>query len=37
MLNKMYDRTQKPIFISENGLGARDQLNSDFSIHFLNC
>ena len=33
MLNKMYDRTQKPIFISENGLGARDQLNSDFSIH----
>ena len=32
MLNKMYDRTQKPVFISENGLGARDVLK-DGHIH----
>lgn len=33
MLNKMYDRTQKPVFISENGFGARDVLEVDGSIH----
>lgn len=33
MLNKMYDRTQKPIFISENGLGAHDILNDDLTIN----
>lgn len=32
-LNKVYDRYQKPIFISENGLGSRDIPESDFSIH----
>lgn len=25
-LNKLYDRVRKPIFISENGMGARDEL-----------
>ena len=25
-LNKMYDRYQKPLFIAENGLGAKDEL-----------
>ncbi len=33
MLNKMYDRTQKPIFISENGLGAHDVFELDGTIH----
>ena len=32
-LNKVYDRYQKPIFISENGLGNRDVLNEDGTIH----
>ena len=32
-LNKVYDRYQKPIFISENGLGSRDVMESDGSIH----
>ena len=32
-LNKVYDRYQKPIFISENGLGNRDVLESDLCIH----
>lgn len=33
MLNAFYDRTHKPIFISECGLGARDVLEDDDSIH----
>lgn len=32
-LNKVYDRYQKPIFISENGLGSKDVLETDLSIH----
>lgn len=28
-LNKLYDRVHKPIFISENGMGARDVLERD--------
>ena len=27
--NKLYDRVRKPIFISENGMGARDVLERD--------
>lgn len=33
MLNTMYDRYQKPLFIVENGLGAYDQVEADGSIH----
>ena len=33
MLNKMYDRTRKPVFISENGFGAHDKFEEDGSIH----
>ena len=29
MLNKMYDRTRKPVFISENGFGAHDKFEED--------
>ena len=29
ILNQLYDRYQLPIFIVENGIGARDQLISD--------
>lgn len=32
-LNKVYDRYQKPVIISENGLGTQDQLNDDLTIH----
>lgn len=32
-LNKVYDRYQKPVIISENGLGAQDTLNDDLTIH----
>lgn len=32
-INKMYERYGKPVFISENGLGARDDLESDHTIH----
>lgn len=28
-LNSLYDRYQKPIFVVENGLGARDNINQD--------
>ncbi|MEH2921401.1 glycoside hydrolase family 1 protein [Samsonia erythrinae] len=33
LLNFLYDRYQKPLFIVENGLGAKDKLESDGSIH----
>ncbi|MCE3199965.1 glycoside hydrolase family 1 protein [Paenibacillus sonchi] len=33
MLNTMYDRYQKPLFIVENGLGAYDKVEADGSIH----
>ena len=33
LLNQIYDRYQKPIMIVENGLGARDTLEDDGSIH----
>ncbi|MBK0038835.1 MULTISPECIES: glycoside hydrolase family 1 protein [unclassified Enterococcus] len=32
-LNKIYDRYQKPIFIVENGLGAKDIITTDKQIH----
>ncbi|WP_100487013.1 6-phospho-beta-glucosidase [Sporolactobacillus pectinivorans] len=32
-LNLLYDRYQKPLFIVENGLGARDEIEPDGSIH----
>lgn len=32
-LNKVYDRYQKPLFISENGLGYKDVLEDDGTIH----
>lgn len=32
-LNRVYDRYQKPIFISENGLGTKDVLEADQTIH----
>lgn len=31
-LNNLYDRYQKPLFIVENGLGARDRVEADGSI-----
>ncbi|KMY48281.1 glycoside hydrolase family 1 protein [Peribacillus loiseleuriae] len=33
MLNDMYDRYQKPLFLVENGLGAYDRVEEDGSIH----
>ncbi|MFT8362181.1 MAG: 6-phospho-beta-glucosidase [Sporolactobacillus sp.] len=41
-LNLLYDRYQKPLFIVENGLGARDTveedgtINDDYRINYLN-
>lgn len=32
-LNTLYDRYQKPLFIVENGLGAKDEVASDGHIH----
>ena len=32
-MNMMYDRYQKPLFLVENGLGARDELSDDGEIH----
>ena len=31
-LNYLYDRYQKPLFIVENGLGAKDTIEEDGSI-----
>lgn len=42
LLNLLYDRYQKPLFIVENGLGAKDQIendgsiNDDYRIQYLN-
>ena len=33
LLNFLYDRYQKPLFIVENGLGARDTVEPDGKIH----
>ncbi len=33
MLNELYDRYQKPLFIVENGLGAVDELTEDGKVH----
>ncbi|HDZ1695231.1 MULTISPECIES: glycoside hydrolase family 1 protein [Klebsiella pneumoniae complex] len=33
LLNYLYDRYQKPLFIVENGLGAKDKIESDGSIN----
>lgn len=32
-LNKVYDRYQKPVFVSESGFGDYDQLNADGSVN----
>lgn len=32
-LNNMYDRYQLPLFIAENGIGARDKLEKDEMVH----
>lgn len=32
-LNRLYDRYQKPLFVVENGLGAKDVLEEDGTIH----
>lgn len=32
-LHKIYDRYNKPVMISENGLGAKDVLTSDHKVH----
>lgn len=32
-LNWLYDRYQKPLFVVENGLGAKDVVEADGSIH----
>ncbi|MFK9933794.1 family 1 glycosylhydrolase, partial [Klebsiella pneumoniae] len=32
LLNMLWDRYQKPLFIVENGLGARDILQDDFTV-----
>jgi len=42
LMNELYDRYQKPLFIVENGLGARDKpeadgaINDDYRIAYLN-
>lgn len=42
LLNTLYDRYQKPLFIVENGLGAKDKINpngsieDDYRIKYLN-
>lgn len=42
LLNMLYDRYQKPVFIVENGLGAKDvpepngEINDDYRIEYLN-
>lgn len=33
MLNELYDRYQKPLFICENGMGMKDVPDPDGSIH----
>ena len=33
VLNELYDRYQKPLFVVENGLGAKDIIEQDGSIH----
>mgnify|MGYP000608329827 CR=1 FL=1 len=33
LLNLLYDRYRKPLFIVENGLGARDRVEADGRIH----
>ncbi|QKJ87566.1 6-phospho-beta-glucosidase [Paramixta manurensis] len=33
LLNRLWDRYQKPLFIVENGLGAVDKVEADGSIH----
>ncbi|MFM2484476.1 glycoside hydrolase family 1 protein [Celerinatantimonas yamalensis] len=43
LLNMLWDRYQKPLFVVENGLGAKDQLNEqgvvedDYRINYLNA
>ncbi|MBY7142263.1 6-phospho-beta-glucosidase [Virgibacillus sp. NKC19-3] len=33
VLNQLYDRYQKPLFVAENGLGAVDEIGQDGKIH----
>ena len=35
VLNDFYQRYQKPIFIVENGLGTKDELTTDLTVHDL--
>ncbi|GAB7260778.1 hypothetical protein DZS_20600 [Dickeya ananatis] len=43
LLNFLYDRYQKPLFIVENGLGAKDkiedngEIHDDYRIRYLNA
>jgi len=40
LLNMLYDRYQRPLFIVENGLGAKDPIEADGSInddYRINC
>ena len=32
-MNMMYDRYQKPLFLVENGLGARDEIDANGDIN----
>lgn len=32
-LNELYSKYEKPLFIVENGLGAKDELTKDFEVH----
>ena len=32
-MNELYDRYNKPIFIAENGLGAKDIITDDGKVH----
>lgn len=32
-MNEIYDRYQKPLFVVENGLGAKDEVTADNQIH----
>lgn len=41
LLNQLYDRYQKPLFIVENGLGAKDEpvndtVDDDYRINYMN-
>lgn len=33
LMNQLYDRYEKPLFLVENGLGAKDEIDEDGKIH----